>query len=255
MTPREKNILKQLVLVNILLFCCGLPVLAIFLDVGGTRAQVLALVPAPPPSATPRATLTPTRVIPTATLEAGWKLYPSPKDGFAMALPSSWVYQELDPATLQQAIQTLKQKNPQMAQTLEKQGQTLTEAGVRFFAIDGASGSVADGVNTNANVIHLVQPQPITLDFFIARNLPELESQPNVSKPVRHRRVQLSGIEAEEIRYTTSFILSGNKSSQLATTQYLIVRGKGCYVITFVTAVKLDSKYSPVFEKIAKTFR
>jgi hypothetical protein len=255
MSPQEKSILKALVIVNVLIMCCGMPALLVYLDVGGIQAQALALVPEMPPTSTPRATLTPTRVIPTATLEAGWKLYPVPSQGFSMALPSSWAYQELDPATMQQAIQTLKQKNQQMAQTLEKQGQELTKAGVKFFAVDGASGSVADGVSTNVNVIRLAQPQSITLDFFVARNIPELEAQPNVSKPVKHWRVQLYGIEAEELRYTTSFIFSGTQPTQLGTTQHLIVRGKDCYILTFVTSTKLESKYVPIFEKIAKTFR
>lgn len=62
MTPDQKTLLTLLVFAIVLLFCCGLPVLLVIMDVGGIQAQLLALAPEPPPTATPRLTVTPTRV-------------------------------------------------------------------------------------------------------------------------------------------------------------------------------------------------
>ncbi len=87
MTRQQKNLLKLLAFANFLLLCCGLPVFAIVMDAGGIQARLVAMAPRPPATATPRATVTPTRVIPTATLQAGWKLHAVSKDGFAMANP------------------------------------------------------------------------------------------------------------------------------------------------------------------------
>jgi hypothetical protein len=255
MTPDQKNVLTVLVFACVLLFCCGLPALLVILDVGGMQAQLLALVPEPRPTATPRPTVTPTRVIPTATVQAGWKLHAISEDGFAMALPPSWVFQELDPATMEQGIQALKQKNPQIAQTLEQQGKVLSEQGIKFYAIDGASGSVADSFYTNVNVMHQVMPQTISLDFAVAQSLPVVENQYHLSQPIKHRRVQLYAMEAEELRFTIPIVISGKQASQIAVTQYIILRGKDNYILTFMTSAKLDGKYAPVFEQIAKTFR
>ncbi|MBI5034900.1 MAG: hypothetical protein HZB51_30615 [Chloroflexi bacterium] len=252
MTHQEKNILKMLLWVNLLVFCCGLPVLALALNVGNVQSQLLALIP---PTGTPRVPLTPTRPLPTATIENNWKLYPVASDGYAMALPNSWVYQELNAATIDQAIAELKKKNSQLADIMQKQGKQLLASGIKFYAIDGTPGSAIGGSVTNCNIIHQVQPQVFTLDYVLTANLQELENTAAVSKPITHKRVQLGAGEAEEVRYVITMAGANNQAVKFSTIQYLLVRGKDNYIVTFGTPPTLESKNVSAFQKIVQTFR
>ena len=252
MTLQEKNILKMLLWLNLFFFCCGLPVLALALNVGDVQSQLLALIP---PTSTPRIPSTPTRPLPTATIESNWKLYPVASDGYAMALPNSWVYQELSAATIDQTIAELKKKNSQLADIMQKQGKQLLASGIKFYAIDGAPGSSVGGAVTNCNIIRQVQPQVYSLDYVLTANLQDLENTTAVSKPITHKRAQLGVGEAEQVQYVITMTGANNQVVKFSTIQYLLVHGKDTFIITFGTPPTLESKNISVFQKIIQTFR
>ena len=266
MTKEQKNIVQLLLGLNMLVFCCGAPAALIFFDVGGSQAQAqewLARGDALLPKRTPAGTRAPanvpanapTRAVPPPTLEAGWKVYAVAADKFAMALPATWVFQELDAATLQQTIQTMKQKNPQFGQAMEAQSKQLLASGIRFYAVDGAPSASVGGALTNVNVIRTTHTQVYALDYFVTLNLQQLESQSAVSKPINRRRIQLPVGEAEELRYTLTLTGANNQAVKSMTTQYLILRGKDSYIVTFTCPPTLDAKNFPTFEKIVRTLQ
>lgn len=248
----------------VLLVCCIGPAGLFVFNYGSAQQRVQALIntasgitPTPRPMATlPGPSPTPTRPSPTATLEAGWKLYSVPKDGFAIAYPSSWTYQETDPATLKPTIAALKKNNPQMANLLEsRQGQIAT-AGVKYYAIDTGPNSSSGGLITNSNLIHESVNQVYTLDYFAGMSVKQLEDATTiVSKPINHRRVQFPVGEAEEVRYLLNMANESKQAVKLSTIQYLFLNGKETYTLTFSVATSLEARYLPVFEKIARTFR
>jgi hypothetical protein len=273
MTSQQKKILIVLALVNVLCLCCGLPV-ALFLMLGndsaGTPAAFLpepsvaptkpapTLLPTPLSSPTPQATAT--RVIqapPTPVLtpaELGWTLYPLPQEGFAISVPTSWAAQNFDPTTLASLMQKIQEKNPQYAKTLGSQAPQMAAAGIKFIAIDLTSQPEAPNFATNLNVMHLSIPQAVTIDNFVSTNLKQLESS-GVAKSINHRRIKLPAGDAEELRCTATMVISGSEKTQIAITQYLILHNREGYVLTLTTDPKLDAKYFPTFEKIAKSWQ
>jgi hypothetical protein len=48
--------------------------------------------------------------------------------------------------------------------------------------------------------------------------------------------------------------LSGQVGTMMAT-QYMIIKGKDLYMLTFSTTTDQAEKYAPTFEKIAQSFR
>lgn len=248
----------------VLLVCCVGPAALFVFNYGSAQQRVQALIntaagitPTVRPAAAPAGPL-PTfpRPGPTATLEAGWKLYTMPKDGFAIAYPPSWMYQETDPATLQPAIAALKKNNPQMANLLEsRQGQIAT-AGVKYYAIDTGPNSSTGGLITNSNLIHESVNQVYTLDYFVGMSIKQLEDATTmVSKPINHRRLQFPAGEAEEVRYLLNMVNESKQTIKLSTIQYLFLNGKETYTLTFSVSTSLEARYLPAFEKIARTFR
>jgi hypothetical protein len=260
MTSQQKNILIFLAIADLIFVCCLLPAVAFVATQPADADPVqMAMDTAKgflPATLTPRATSTRTATPgPTQTIAPGWKLYSVPKDGYAMALPNSWVYQELDAATIDQMVATLKKQNSPLTQVLETQGKQLIASGIRFYAIDGAAGSTMGGIATNCNIIRHTETQVYSLDYAVTSSINALEGQSMVVKPITHRRVQLPVGEAEQLRYALNLTLANNQTIKTPITQYLVMRGKDSYIITFTTHSSLDAKYLPTFESIIKTFR
>lgn len=263
-TARNYTPLIAILSFVVLLVCCIGPSALLVFNYGSAQQRVQALIntaagitPTPRPTTTPAGPLpTPTQARPPATLEAGWKLYSMPKDGFAIAYPSNWTYQEIDPATIKSVIATLKKNNPQMANLLESRQGQIASAGVRYFALDFGPNSSANGVTTNSNLIHESVTQVYTLDYYAGMSIKQLEDATTmVSKPINHRRMQFPTGEAEEVRYLLNMTNESKQAVKVSTTQYLFLNGKETYTLTFSVATSLEARYLPVFEKIARSFR
>ena len=272
MTSRQKTILIILALVNGLCFCCGLPITFVFLS-GDSPGMMTAFLPAPSatptkpaptltltplPTSTPQATATrviqPPTSLPLATADSGWTLYPLPQEGFAVSVPSSWAAQTFDPATLASLMQQVQEKNPQYAKTLGSQTPQMAAAGIKFIAIDLTSQPETPNFATNLNIIHQAVSQGVTMDSYVNTNLKQLQDS-GVAKSITHRRIKLTAGELEEIRYTAAMAITGTEKTQMALTQYLILHNREGYVLSFTTDPKLDAKYFPTLEKIAKSLQ
>jgi len=92
------------------------------------------------------------------------------------------------------------------------------------------------------------------MDSYVNTNLKQLQDS-GVAKSFPHRRIKLLAGEAEEIRYTAAMAITGTEKTQIAITQYLILHNREGYVLTLTTDPKLDAKYFPTFEKIAKSLQ
>ena len=214
-----------------------------------------------PPTATPTATPTPVpptkTLMPTTitkTLETGWILYQKPTAGFAIALPPTWEQVDLDAENVDTIMDAVGETNPELATLLKGQGRSLIASGFKFWGFDLTPEAAKAGFLTNVNVLK----QPLTikasLDFYVQATLTQLESLSNVIKPISHQRVKLAGSDAEEMRYQMKVAGITGKTVTAAATQYLLIREKDVYVITFVTVPEQVKKYAPIFEKIAQSF-
>ncbi len=262
MTTSQRDILIVLAIVDLLFVCCLVPVLIVTqlgpdspVNLSNLPKTFAGLVATPKPTSTRGPTATPTKALPTPTLEAGWKLYPASKDGFAIAYPASWTFQNMEPATLQANIQELKKTNPDWAKVLEGQAGQAATNGVRYFAMDFASNSTSGGLTTNSNIIHTVETQAYTIDYYVGVNVKQLESSTLASKPINHRRLNVMAGDIEEVRYTVTMNDANNKPFKIATTQYLFLHGRDSYILTFSVAPAIEARYLPTFEKVARTWR
>jgi hypothetical protein len=268
MTSQQKLIVIVLVLINALVFCCGLPVAIWWMlpsedqPIASAPSPALKAAPTFPPTAIPSPTLlqpTATRVIPlpaTPVLtpaETGWTLHPLPQEGFAISVPSSWAAQPFDPATLASFMQKVQEKNPTYAKALGNQAPQMAAAGIKFIAIDLTTHPESPNFATNLNVLHHAAPT-MTFDTYVNTNVKQVQDS-GVAKALNQRRVKFPFGEAAEIRYTAAMAITGTEKTQMALTQYLILRNREGYVLTFTTTPALDAKYFPTFEKIARSWQ
>ncbi|MBM3131160.1 MAG: hypothetical protein FJ009_21365 [Chloroflexi bacterium] len=269
MTSQQKLIVYVLVLANILIFCCGLPVAIWFMlpsedqTIASAPTPALKAAPTFPPTAIPSPTLPPTtatRVIPlpaTPVLtpaEPGWTLHSLPQDGFAISVPTSWAAQPSDPAALASLMRQVQEKNPQYAKVLGSQAPQMAAAGIKFIAIDLTPQPEAPNFATNLNVLRHTIPSATTFDAYVNTNVKQLQDS-GIAKSITRRRVKLPAGDAEEIRYAAAMAITGAEKTQMALTQYLLVRNQQGYVLSFTTDPKLDAKYFPLFEKIVRSLQ
>lgn len=252
MTSQQKLLLLLLALANVLFLCCLAP--AVFILVSSSPDQdplqpaldaLQVALPAPGPVAAPT---------PTPTLEAGWKLYAVPDDNFAIALPSSWKQLPLDQATVSADLDAVGKKNPEFANGLG--GQTSSAAPLlKFIGVETAPDGIAGSFSTNVNVLHRTQPVQAPLEVYIPITLKALQDLPYAGRPILHERVQTLAGEAEEFRYTNTLTTVNDENITTANRQYLLVHGRDFYVISCSAPLNQESKYAPIFEKIAASFR
>ncbi|MBI5301603.1 MAG: hypothetical protein HY868_05655 [Chloroflexi bacterium] len=253
MTSQQRNILTALVIGNVLLFCCLAPVgYFVVSQPPGTdpmqAASALAqsFLPATP---TPRATFTPTRPVPTPTLAPGWKLTPITSDKFAIATPPTWEVKTLTPSNLAAQFDEIAKKNPQLASSLKGQS-TEVVAKIKFIGYETSANVTREGFMPNVNVIHDVEKTDLTLDDWIKASEKELTAyKPSI------RRMRSAAGEIVEIKFTLPMKLANNQTVNLASAQYLILRGRDSYAISCVSLDKQAATYLPLCEKIGLSFR
>ncbi len=93
----------------------------------------------------------------------------------------------------------------------------------------------------------------VPFDSYVSLTLGQLKNIADPDAPISNRKLTLSNLQAVEIKYGSNLNTTLGKVAATIT-QYLILDGKTQYVITFFCPQELADSYSPVFEKMAKTF-
>ncbi|CAG0947198.1 hypothetical protein ANRL1_03800 [Anaerolineae bacterium] len=253
MSPQQKNILTTLILGNLVLFCCLAPAAYFVLSlpagadpIQSAQATAQSFLP---PTPTRRATFTPTRPVPTPTLVPGWKLTTISSNKFAIATPPSWEVKTLTPSNLAAQFDEIAKKNPQLANSLKGQS-TEYVAKIKFIAYETSANIIREGFMPNVNVIRDSENTDMTLDDWTKASEKELASyKPSI------RRVRASAGEILEIKFTIPMKLANNQTVNLASLQYLILRGREAYSLSCVALDKQAATYMPICEKIGLSVR
>jgi hypothetical protein len=259
MTSQQKDWVLFLILANLFVFCCALPNLLIFFDVSDSKQQVkdalLPIIPTPGPTKTPGLVVLPNRPVPTPTVEVAWKLYIIPNQGFAVTVPVGWESLDLGIGVLGSALQTLRQKNPVLADSLLKRTASVSASTVRFVAYDASANAAAAGYPTTMTITRNSFSQTPTLDALVNNTIQQVEKMNGFSKPIVRRPLLLAAGEAEELRYHITLSNNTIPPLQSATSQYVLLHAKDAYIITLSTDGKLEGQHAITFEKIGVGFR
>ncbi len=251
MTSQQKSILLILALANILLLCIAPAAYLLLARPADQDALQSAFALFTSSSLQITATNSPPQ--PTPTLEAGWKLYRVPDDGFAVALPPTWKQIPVDQSDVATDIDTLARRNPELGSAAGTQSSIA--ALIKFIGIDTAPEGNVGSFTTVVNIFHRTQPFEAPLDVYIPITLKALQDLPYGSKPVLHRRVQTLAGEAEEFQFHNTLKLPNDQNVTTANRQYILVHAREFYLITCTAPLKQEDRYALTFEKIAKSFR
>lgn len=254
MTSQQKNIIKWLLIANFVLLFCIVPVVVfISIQPPGTDpvqvavATVQALLP---PTPTRGPTATPTRVLPTPTLEAGWKLYPATPERFAIAMPATWDSQVISKDKLATSIDDLAKKNPTLANSLRSQPAGYLD-NVKFVGFETDRTVIASGFTPNVNIIHSVEATDLTLDRVITASQKEFA---DLKINAQSRRLKIPAGDAVEFKFSMPLKMTNNQNVIMVGVQYVLVRARDQYGVSCTAIEKQAAKYTPICEKIGQSF-
>ena len=202
----------------------------------------------------PTATITPT-----PTLEPGWVLIEKPEEGFAIALPPTWVEVDMRAPTMKDAIDAIRTQHPDLTSTVLNYLETLDinelhAQGIIFVAFDRElPGGLASNFGVNVNLARWSDGQDIAMDEVVEIYLETLASH-NITAP-RHSRVSLQVGEAEKFQYQRIESYPDGQMLNVNAVQYIFIRGQDVYVLTLGYTEEQAEVYASIAEKIAQGLR
>ena len=138
----------------------------------------------------------------TSTLESGWVRYEMPNDGYALNLPASWQYLNLNPDFMAQSLGQVEDLNEQFQGMFSNEyAQNLIATGIKFYALDTDPSALSAGIPSTLNVIQIDIGLNIPLDSYASLTLAQLEQLAGEDTEVLSERVSLANAEAEKFSY------------------------------------------------------
>lgn len=189
----------------------------------------------------------------TTTIPAGWTTYDKNADGFRLGLPKGW--DDVAPGEVDDALQGLRQGNPELADLIEQQVSGSLSEYVRFFALDGESPTLAQGFATNVNVVVETElPDGLSFATYVNANLANLRKVPGVDIREQDTAVVLAGGTAALIK--SHLTLNTPAGPQVvAVTQYIWLDDGRGLILSMTTTPEHEPTYAATFEQIANTFQ
>lgn len=225
-----------------------------------THTSTPTSAPTSTPTFTPAPTSTPTPEetvdVITSTLETGWTLYQMVDEGFEIALPPEWQTISLNPETMQNALAIVGEQNPAFKDMFSSEMLlSLAASGVKLYGMNLQPDAMAYDLPPSINVIKIDLGMALPLDTYIPATLKQLETIADPEVPITHRRVTLSGIEAEEFKYGMAMTNLVGKPIKGKVVQYLLFDGTTQYAITLASPNELAEDYASIFEQIVQSFQ
>jgi len=170
-------------------------------------------------------------------------------DGFSISIPPTWRAIDLDPQTMNAAFKSMVEQNPALTQSYSlEQLQTLGQQGIKVMAFDFGNG----GGHTNLNVLQQKLPSEMSVTVFTQLAASQVEVQLKISPP-KIESVTVGGLDAQVIRYDLP-LQTANGTFNASFSQYIVMRGKDAYIITFTSRSEDAVGSRSTFDQIAANF-
>ena len=227
-----------------------------FICLIATVVLIFKLIPGgiviPVAASTPRATRTPKPTnTPEATSTPEWMLIEVPSSNFAVAIPASWIQVDLDPATLEQSIQGIKDENPKFGSIVESLSTSLVDSGAVFFGIDSQSGNAFPA---NISVLKMDLGVEVPVKDVTDAMAAQMEAGGTAASKVDVEVVDTIEGEAGVMRFTMK-ITNDGVENEVHTVQMLYVNGSTMYYAMMMCATDQADQYDGIFEDMIYSFR
>jgi hypothetical protein len=256
-TNTESRFLQRLIIFLVIAALCPLGAFAYRFaltaapDAVPNPAPIFTLVPAVGDMGI--ATPVPTSVV--VVVPNGWREYQMPTEGFALSVPISWQQLPVKSQELEATLQTIRESNPELADTLGANASALLQNGVKFWAFDLNPETQQAGFATNVTLTRQQLPNPVSFDAFVSINLNQLNELKTRNSEIVNERTLIGGQPAQRVRYLLTLNRDSDAPITAAITQYLVLNGRNAFVLTYATRTDLAAKYQSTFDQSASSLR
>jgi len=192
----------------------------------------------------------------TSTLANGWTLYEVVNEEFSIALPPEWLPIDLNPNALGDALKAVGEQNPELKRLFSNENlRNLAASGVKLYALNLKPETLLYDIPISMNVIKIDVGFKLPLDTYVPLVLRQLQAVADPQVPITHHRVTLSGIEAEEFKYSMSINNARGQPVKGQVIQYLIPVGTIQYTISLIAPGELAEEYMSTLEQIGQSFQ
>jgi hypothetical protein len=184
----------------------------------------------------------------------GWQLYTLEQEGVALSLPPNWQAIDFDEEAVADNWEKIRAANPDLANSLSEQAAALAMQGIKFYAIDLDSPSLAVGFATNVNIIRHQGVATGDLDSAMTESSAEVKQQFGTLLDGAIRKGKLnagSGEEVGRLSYDVALSKSDGSPLPMSITQYLGVTDGDVYIITCTMFKEYSDDYAPTFDSMA----
>ncbi len=172
--------------------------------------------------------------------------YTAKEDGFAVALPSTWLPFVDERGTILSSMNALQIDNPALAALIQDQISTLGDIPVSLLAFDLAPEALTTGFATNLNVMKQPIPAGFSLEYIVQFSADLLGQALGLSGTAQSTKVVLPAGEA--------ILLDYEASGQTVARQYYLLHDQAVYILTFTSSVSLTDSTITLFDEMMQSF-
>ena len=184
----------------------------------------------------------------------GWDLHTLDDVGVALSLPPGWQAFDMDKEMLETTMAELRKANPGIADAMSSQVTSMATQGIKFYAFDMNSPSMAYGFATNVNILRDSSSLG-NLDDAMTEAVGEVEKQFGnaLDGPVLRGKLKAgSGHDMGRLSYDVFLNAPSGNSMALSITQYVASAGGDVYIVTCTTLMNNRGDYAQTFEAMAE---
>ena len=217
-------------------------------------------VPSPTPTSTPefsepQTTSETNQAFSVSVGEDGWQTYTYDDGGFAISLPPDWTHLDLTAEDFDAMMSYASETNPELAGLFSSETiQDLATAGIKMMAVDTSMASLGSSINTNMNVLVEDIPLDLSLEKLVDLNIEQLKNMLGEDIVITRETVDLGNVKSEKIEYELVTNDVYGNSQDVVYEQYMILKDRMQYVISFTTSKENFPGVHELFDKIALSF-
>ncbi len=184
-------------------------------------------------------------------LPSGWQTVK--KTGVALALPPHWEVVAPEDNNFANALDEVVRQNPRLKTVADQARKAAAGGQIKLFAFDLAPEDALPNFTNELSIGVVDMDRGFSLDEVAAANEQELRA--NGFAGVRRAIAPIGGQDVVRLSSDLAIKDAAGEPLPLAVEQYIVVKGRQQYVLTFTTIVEQRQQMQPTFDKIMGTFR
>jgi hypothetical protein len=184
-------------------------------------------------------------------LPAGWQAVK--KAGVEFALPPGWQVFSPEDSNFASAMDEIVRQNPALKTVADQARNAATGGDIKVFAFDLAPEDVLPDFTNELSIGAVQMQRDFTREEVAAANEQELKA--NGFTNVQRAILPLGGEEVVRLSSDLQLKDAAGDPLPLAVDQYVVVKARQQYVLTFTTIAEQRAQMRATFEKIVGTFR